>query len=599
MSKFKNAKIAVKIGTAFCAVILIMALIGSLSMWNIKKLTDITTAMYVNNVKPVVTINYLVDNISNYRLEVFQHVAELDEDKMVKLSKQLSILKNEIEKILESRNNLISTESEGKAFDEIQRNWEVIELNFQKITNKSFKLDTDDALDVLTVENQPLSDKLTLSLRHLLDLKAQAIEDAYVESLLVTDSTYFSTIGILIVGLVVALAWGIFITRLISIPLVKTARMIQEMGKGHLGQRLNLESNDEIGVMGHAMDEFSNDLEHTLVFALENLAEGNLTFQTVPKDEDDVIGAAIKSTVDNLNGIMNQINVTGEQAVQGANGISSSSQELSKGATVQAATLEELTSSVIVMAAQTQQNAKNADQANELAISASHLAESGNSQMKQMLEAMTEINVGAVNISKIIKVIDEIAFQTNLLALNAAVEAARAGTYGKGFAVVAEEVRSLAQRSAVAAKETTELIESSVNQVQGGAEIANETALLLEKIVAGISSVTNNINEISIDSNEQARGINEINVGLIELNKVTQQNTHLSGENAKTSEELAQQMIQLRQLVAHFKLRSHDSLIPSLHGFPKLTNNLSGIEGAQRMGLPSISPMDNNDIVLS
>ena len=159
-------------------------------------------------------------------------------------------------------------------------------------------------------------------------------------------------------------------------------------------------------------------------------------------------------------------------------------------------------------------NADNAAKANQLATHAKDAAEKGNRQMVQMVAAMEDIDASGQNISKIIRVIDEIAFQTNLLALNAAVEAARAGKHGKGFAVVAEEVRSLAARSAKAARETAELIEGSVGNTQHGKRIADETAEALKDIVDGVSKVTDLVSEIAAASDEQAGGIEQINQGL-------------------------------------------------------------------------------------
>lgn len=294
---------------------------------------------------------------------------------------------------------------------------------------------------------------------------------------------------------------------------------------------------------------------------LEKVAQGDLRAYITAdyKGDHAVIKDALNNTLDALNEILSQVAVTADQVNSGSAQVADSSQSLSSGATEQAAALEEITASMTEMASQTRANAENATQANELASNSRNSAETGNRRMKVMLDSMKAIEESSKNISKIINVIDEIAFQTNLLALNAAVEAARAGAHGKGFAVVAEEVRNLAARSANAAKETTGMIEESIKRVGEGSSIANETAKALEDIVEGISTVSDLVAEIAAASSEQAQGITQVNQALGQLDQVTQQNTANAEESAAASEELSSQSKQLRQYMRRFTLKEKEA----------------------------------------
>jgi len=303
-----------------------------------------------------------------------------------------------------------------------------------------------------------------------------------------------------------------------------------------------------------ALGEMVDALKYKAMI-IGRMAKGDLTVEVNVASENDALGKSLLKMDTDLNNIMSQVIMSAEQMASGSQQVSDSSQSVSQGATEQASSLEQVTSSMNEMGSQTKQNAENAAQANKLADEARDAAEKGNTQMQEMVQAMGDINESGKNISKIIKVIDEIAFQTNLLALNAAVEAARAGKHGKGFAVVAEEVRNLAGRSAKAAKETAELIEGSVKKTENGTEIATKTAEALNEILTGVTKASDLVGEIAVASNDQAQGIAQVNQGLGQIDQVTQQATANAEESASAAEELSSQAGQLKGLLHRFTLK--------------------------------------------
>jgi len=241
---------------------------------------------------------------------------------------------------------------------------------------------------------------------------------------------------------------------------------------------------------------------------------------------------------------------TGADQVASASGeVAQSSTQMAEGASEQASSLEETSASLEELTSMTHQNADNADQANHLAVQARNHADQGQTSMERMLKSIDAIKRSSDDTARIIRTIDEIAFQTNLLALNAAVEAARAGEAGKGFAVVAEEVRSLAQRSAEAAKNTSALIEGSQKHVIEGVEVSNEVNAILTEIVSGADKVAQFIAEVSAAVKEQAQGLGQINTAVSQMDQVTQSNAANSEEAAAASEELSAQAEQMREMV--------------------------------------------------
>lgn len=285
-------------------------------------------------------------------------------------------------------------------------------------------------------------------------------------------------------------------------------------------------------------------------------ADGDLTSEigTQPKDEIGDLMRALGSMNDGLKKIVTEVKMGTDLISTASSEIASGNLDLSSRTEQQAASLEQTASSMEELTSTVKQNADNASQANQLAVSASTIAVKGGSVVKEMIDTMGAINGSSRKIVDIIGVIDGIAFQTNILALNAAVEAARAGEQGRGFAVVASEVRSLAQRSAAAAKEIKTLIGDSVDKVDAGSKLVMEAGKTMDDVVNSVRHVTDIMSEIMAATKEQSTGIEQVNQAIGQMDQVTQQNAALVEEAAAASQSMRDQADKLAQVVSVFKL---------------------------------------------
>ncbi len=382
-------------------------------------------------------------------------------------------------------------------------------------------------------------------------------ESSLMSAVSMTELISFLTILVILVVCVLLL---LYVIGSIIKPLQTVTESSRNLSEGNLDFHIDVNSENEIGVLADSLNTSVQNLKlyiSDITEVLDDMAAGNLGRESHIQYIGDFvqIQKAIGAISNELSQTMEQIHSSATQVDSGSNQVAVGAQSLAQGATEQASEVDNLQQMIEQITDQINNNAESAAITTEEADKVGEKITICNNQMHEMADAMEQISACSGEISKIIKTIEDIAFQTNILALNAAVEAARAGSAGKGFAVVADEVRNLAAKSADAAKDTTQLIEKTLQMVENGSNLTNLTQESLGSVVEGAELVTDQIKIISDASKEQEVAINRIKDSISQISTVIQSNSATSEESAAASEELAGQAQILKGLIGKFQLK--------------------------------------------
>lgn len=375
-------------------------------------------------------------------------------------------------------------------------------------------------------------------------------------------------IGVLVASFVIAIVICIFVTAGTTASIVGVVAQIQaavtELSKGNLKARVDYEAKNEFGDLAERMNFSFRELDkyvNAVDESMEEYSKGNFTYDNDMEFLGDFanIQRSIGEFRKKISGVIGKLESVSFQVNSGAEQVADGAQQLAQGATEQASSVEELSATISEISGHISNNAEYSKKADTLGKETRAVVQTSQQEMKQMLKAIKDIAAASENIQKIIKVIDDIAFQTNILALNAAVEAARAGSAGKGFAVVADEVRNLAQKSAEAAKNTTILIENSLEHVKRGEQLAISTDEAFDKVATESEEILNMIEKIAEASQEQAAAISQISLGIDQISSGVQMSSATSEESAAASEELSGQAKIMESLLGQFKVSESDA----------------------------------------
>lgn len=556
----KNLSIKMKLIFTLSVLTVTLFIISLTGNWSLGSSNDSLKTVYEDRLVCLGQLDQVIRLINNNQKEALSAILEQPET----ATKTISTIEQNIaatDKVWAEYTGTYLTDDEKKLADQFIAQYKQFldqGLNPVVMALKSNNKEsaTELALGKLEASYAPAKE----TINKLIQLQLDVGKSEYEKSQSAYKQFTVQAVVVLLLALGVAIGMGFWLMHSIITPINEAVQVAQTVAAGDLTSNIQIQSDDEVGALLHAL----------------------------------------KSMNDGLVKIVSQVRSGTDSIATASSQIAAGNLELSSRTEQQAGSLEETAASMEEITATVRQNADNSRQANVLAASASDVAARGGVVVSQVVSTMESINASSKKIVDIISVIDGIAFQTNILALNAAVEAARAGEQGRGFAVVAAEVRSLAQRSASAAKEIKELINTSVEKVDIGSRLVDQAGATMGEVVESVKRVSDIVNEITAASSEQNTGIEQVNQAVIQMDSVTQQNAALVEEAAAAADSLQDQAAKLAELVSVFKIQQQHAG-PMASAIPKKAaakpNTTKKVFSAPRLANTKPAPSERKEPV--